>query len=876
MNKFEDPPRYLLRLLKLFCKSSYFPDIEGDLIETYNMRLVDQTKRKANWLLFRDVVRLFRPGLIKSLHFTTNDNPFMIQHLLTTALRQLRKNPMLTAINGLGLTLAITCTFFIYLWVKSEISMDSFHEKDERIVQIMLNENSPNGIITEAYTPSPLAPALSNEFTEVERAVSVVPYEWFEGERFLMSNTEGKVLPTRNQFASADYFQIFSFDFKSGNPDKALSTLDAVVVSEKLAKRMFGSTEVLGRSIEWLHDDFGGVYKITGVYEDIKPNSTLQFDAVFNFEVFRESEEDSPKWTDSDPSTYALLSPHANVDQLNAKLKGYLEGKTQDTNQSLYAQLFSDRYLYNRYENGLPVGGRITYVRLFIAVAVLVLIIAYINFINLTIAQTITRSKAAGIKKVLGVKRWNLGFGLFVESGLISTLAVVLSVVLVSLLQPYFNAIIGKPISLEWNTEMVILPMLLIVITTLIVGGYPAIHMSGVKITSALKGKAYSNTSNQFQRKSLMLAQLCISAFLITGMLGVYKQMQFIQSRDLGFTKDDVIWFTMDNVSAQDGAGELNEARIEGFLQQLKTIPGVIESSNFAHNLFGEYGTTTGVNWEGKGDERALFAGISGGYDFLSTMDVQLKEGRYFSRSFQSDKEAIIFNQQAVDRMGLENPIGQTIELWGQKRTIVGIAEDFHFASLHEKIQPLFIKLDLDDFAPHIAVRLSKSDQKRTIRQIEALHQSLFQGLPFEFNHMDDNYTNMYASEIKMSRLSTIAAILAILISSLGLYGLTTFILKTRTKELAVRKVLGAHLLSLMSLLTRPFVLLGILALGITLPIGHMVIRNWLNGFAYSVTLHWSYFLVVIGAIIAAIVITISLQVLRTTRINPVENLRND
>lgn len=880
MDSYHKPPAFMLKLLKLFCKPSYHLDIEGDLLEIYNHRLATMSRTQANWKFFKDILLLFRPGILKSFFDNQETTPpTMIRYYIILAIRNLKRNRSSSLVNLMSLTIGLVCTILIYLWIVNELRVDKFHTKDERLYQIMLNEPTPNGIETYANTQGLLAQTIADELPNVDQSVSVVPYEWFEGERFVVSDGGEKLFVSKNQFASDDYFEIFSFGLLEGDPSKVLDSPDNVVISEGLAMKLYGSTQATGNTLEWLHDDYGGPYKVSGVFAELPAQSTAQFDAVFHYDVFLEDDDDHLNWYNSDPYTYATLQPTTNLTDFNDQLTQLLDSKIEGNEQELFVQRYSDHYLHDRFENGIPVGGRIEYIQLFAIIAIFVMIIACVNFTNMSIAQAIAKVKDIGVKKALGANRTHLGLRHLSEAWLLTLLATILSLGLVWLLLPQFSLIIGTRISLTWDINLTLTLLGLVLFTGLISGLYPALHLAGLQPTIALRGQVNTSINQMWTTRALLMAQFLISSVLITGTLIVYRQMEHIQSKELGYSKDNVVWFTMNK--PQDKMGviqELSEESIEVFLQRLKNTPGVVNTANFAHNMFGDYGTTTGLNWPGKDPSLdAQVAGISGGYDFLQTMDIELVEGRLFSRDYAADQSKIIFNQTAITEMGLSDPIGKSVELWGDQREIVGVVKDFHFASLHQRIRPLFLKVDANDFSSNVAVRLEKGNEQATLLRIEALYREYFmRGAPFDYQFMQDDFERMYAQEKRISILTRYAAGAAIFLSCLGLFAFTAFIIQRRQKEVAIRKVLGANMSSLTVLLTRPFVIIGGLAVVISIPLSYYLSATWMEGFAYRISLSWVYFVLAGIMVIAIATVTAGYQSYGLSRKNPSEDLNHE
>ncbi len=806
----------------------------------------------------------------------------MVRHNLLLFFRNIKKNKGTSLINFVGLSTGLACAFLIALWVNDELSIDSFHEKGDRLVQILQNLPTPVGIETDEATQGPLAEALANQFPEVEQAVSVLDNSWFEGEKFLLTDGGDKMFSADNQFASQGFFSIFSYPLLHGNPDKALMGTNSVVISEEMAKKLFQTTDAIGRTVEWIHDEYGGSYTVSGVFKTLPKSSSKRFDAVFHMDVFLAQNKKLTEWNNSDLNTYLLLRPEVNLDAFNAKIKDFLKTKNEHFPETYFAQVYSERYLYGNYENGTVSGGRIQYVRLFSIVALLILVIACVNFVNMATAKASTRIKEIGVKKSAGAKRKSLIVQFMLESIVMSFLSMVSAILMVMMILPRFNTISGKDLLLNLDIHLGMGILLITLCTGIIAGFYPALYLSHLSTLQGLKGKLVKNDGGHFIRKGLVVFQFVASVILIASVFIVYKQMDFVQKKDLGFSKDDVIWFSSgvleSNMNKNDGDGGLSVEQIEDFLQILKKTTGVVNASNFRHTMMADFGTTTGVDWPGKNDGQNIqFAQISGGYDFIETMQMQLKEGRLFSRDFKTEREKIIFNEAAISQMGIKDPLGQVISLWGEDREIIGVVKNFHVDKLYNKVMPVFMKLDNNNFASNIMVRIEPNNTTATIERVKEAYQNYFvKGMPFDFRFLDDNYQALYESEKRVAVLSKYFAGLATLISCLGLFGLVIFMTQRRGKEISIRKVLGQSATQVTVMLSREFAKLILISVMIALPIAYLLANNWLSGFAYRIQLHVWYFVCAGVVALSIALLTVGSQAINAANKNPVDGLRDE
>ncbi len=806
----------------------------------------------------------------------------MLKHNILLFFRNIKKHKSTFLINTIGMSTGLACAMFIAIWVIDELSVDNFHEKGDRLVQILENLPTPNGIETDDVTQGPLAEALANEFPEVEQTVSVVDDSWFEGEKFLLSDGGDKFFSATNQFASKNFFSIFSYPLLHGIPEQVLANTNGVVISEGMAKKLFKTTDAMGKTVEWVHDEYGGTYTVSGVFKTLPKNSTAQFDAIFNMEIFLAENDDLKEWNNSDLMTYAILKSGVPLTSFNGKIKNFLQTKDKNVPETLLAQPYSERYLHGNYENGTVSGGRIQYVHLFSIIALLILIIACVNFVNMATARASTRIREIGVKKSVGAQRKSLMMQFTSESIFTACIAMALALIFVSLLLPQFNSISGKELTLNLDANLFMGILLITLSTGIVAGIYPALYLSGLSVLNGLKGKLAKDSGGHFIRKSLVVFQFVTSVVLIASVFIVYKQMNFIQDKNLGFNKEHIIWFSSgvleSNMNEADSEGGLTDEQIESFLQLLKNTPGVVNASNFKHTMMADFGTTTGVNWPGKiENENAQFAQISGGYDFIETMQMQLEEGRLFSRQFKADSSKIIFNEAAIEQMGIKNPIGKVISLWGEDKEIIGVIKDFHIDKMYNKVMPVFMQLDNNNWSSNFMVRMETGNETATIERVKKAYGDYFiKGMPFDFRFLDENYQALYEGEKRVASLSKYFAGLATLISCLGLLGLAVFTTQRRKKEISIRKVLGQSAAQVTVMLSSEFAKLVLISILIALPIAYLLASNWLSGFAYRIPLQVWYF---VGAGLIALIVamlTVGSQAIRAANRNPVNALRDE
>jgi ABC-type antimicrobial peptide transport system permease subunit len=729
-------------------------------------------------------------------------------------------------------------------------------------------ENTPNakGITTRAATPDLLSQALADEIPEVEYAASVSSSSSLGN--FILSTNNKKTKAT-GQFASKDFFNIFSYDLVQGDPNIVLSGNNSVVISEQLALKIFNTTEnVVGKSIDWELADYKKPAVISGIFKGIPSNSTEQFDFILSRDAWidlAKFHHANIDWDNHNPSTYVVLKKSTDARKFNDKIAGFIKTKNQNSNVTLFIRQYSDGYLYNKYENGNLIGGRIEYVRLFSLIAFLILMIACINFMNLSTAKASGRMKEVGIKKTIGASRKSLVIQYLAESILITLLSLIIALLTVMLILPQFNDITGKHLTLILNTNLILFTLGITLLTGLAAGSYPALYLSGFNPALILKGKLKSSISELFVRKGLVVFQFTMAVMLIIAVMVVNSQMEFIQTKNPGYNKDNVIYFKVEGQTAQHP---------DAFLSEVRNIPGIVNASGMNQNIIGIHSYTYGLNWAGKNPGSSIsFINASVDFDMIETLDIQMKEGRSFSRNFGSDSSAIIFNQAAIDVIGLKNPLGKSVNLWGKNRQIIGVIKDFNFESLHEQVKPLFFKIE-SEHPTTIMARIKAGMEKNTIDRLQNFYTQYNPGFTFEYNFLDRDYQELYVSEQRITSLSKYFAGMAIIISCLGLFGLSAFSIGQRTKEIGLRKILGASVPNITALISKQFILLVLISNLIAWPAAYYFMNKWLQDFAYRIDISWWVFVLSGGLTSIIAMLTIGYQAIKAATANPVEALR--
>ncbi|MEQ8302178.1 MAG: ABC transporter permease [Cyclobacteriaceae bacterium] len=812
-------PKFAKKFLLSFLKEELAEEVLGDLEEKFSQTVKSYSLFRARLQYWMQVVRYVRPFAIKKFPIL---NPFiMYRHNLLISLRNILKYKTTFFINLIGLTSGLACVLLIYLWVSSELQVDNFYEDDERLFQVLQRQETAGVINVFQSTPWPLFETLADEYPEVEAVTVATPPDWFDN---LTVSLEDKDITATGIYAGTEYFNIFSYPLIYGDRNKVLQDKNSVVISRELAKQLFNTADnAIGKDIQLQNET---VYKIAGIFEDLPRQASTQFDLVLSIEILREMRPNAFDWKNSGPDTYVKLKKGANWHNFEEAIANLIESKTQQTHRSLLLKQYSRNYLYGKYENGTEAGGRIEYVILFSTIALFILLIACINFMNLATARATRRLKEVGVKKAIGARRSSLVMQYLIESTLIAFTALLLSIITVYLLLPEFNVITEKQLSLQLDWPLFLSLCSITLITGLLAGSYPAIYLSSFKPAAILKGKINTNIGELWTRKGLVVFQFAISIVFIISVSVVYKQIEFVQKKNIGYNKDNVIYFTR--------SGTLKQS-LEPFLVEASRIPGVISASSVGQSMVGG-GNTSPLEWEGKDPEVVIsFAYRPVNYGALEMLEVELKEGRLFSREF-SDSLKVIFNEAGIAAMGLQDPLGKRVGFGPFQCEIVGVVKDFHFKSLHSAIDPLFFIL-VPPFTEKIITKIQSGKEAESLKMLEDLHNQFNPGFPFDYRFLDQDYQAQYASEQRVSTLSKYFAGLAILISCLGLLGLAAFTVERRQKEIGIRKVMGSTEFDIIYLLTNDFTKIVLLAIVIAIPISYLMAQQWLSAFAYRIEL---------------------------------------
>ena len=866
------PPKRSLKFLRWFCREDFIEEIEGDLMEIFEKEFEQspsRARRKFTW----SVIKHFRPAFIKSFKFRQSLNPTaMLRHNLLISYRNIRRYKGSFLLNLAGLSTGLACAILIYMWVNDEMSIDRFHKNDSKLYQVLKVATDGDGTVhTSEFTPVLMHQTMKEDLPEVEYSSAVINRDYG------VASIKREHIKARPQFVSNDFFKVFSFNLLEGDMNSVLTDRNTVILTDKMALKLFNTTKgLIGQTIEWeWWEVFNGTYTVGGIVEAPGSNSSMQFDILFLDDLWLERNKKDGNWYSNNSNTYVVLKDGTNIPAFADKIKEYSRKKLVELHGkeglqyegTLILQQYSDRYLHSEFENGVPSGGKIEYVKLFSIVGIFIIVIACINFMNLSTAQASRRTKEVGVKKAIGARRKSLFLQYIVESLLTTLVSLLVAVLLVYLLLPQFRLITGKEFNLEIDQNLILAIAMITLVTGTVAGSYPAMYLSGFNPVSVLKGLLKTSWGDSWVRKGLVVFQFFISMLLIVSVLLVYKQIHFIQTKNLGFNKDNVIRITNEGKLRKDQATFLNEVR---------RYPGVISAAGMSGNLVGMHGGGGGIEWEGKRPgENIQFSGLYMGNNLIEMLGLTMEEGEPFSPSSTPGIKKVIFNETAIKMMRLKDPVGKKVKMWGEEREIVGVVKDFHYESLYEQVGPLFLRHE-DENNMNTMVKIKAGMESETLAKIEKFYKEYNNDQPFEYQFLDQDFQTLYSAENRVAILSRYFAGIAILISCLGLFGLTAFTAERRAKEISIRKILGLGEIGIVYLLSKDFTKIVLLAITLAIPVSYYLGQEWMRAFAYHVEMEWWFFAA--PAIVAMLIawLTIGVQSIKAANVNPTAVLKSE
>ncbi|HEX9510520.1 MAG TPA: FtsX-like permease family protein [Puia sp.] len=789
----------------------------------------------------------------------------MIKNFFKVAIRNLWKHKGYSFLNIFGLAMGMTCSLLILLWINDERSVNAFHANASRLYAVYERQYYDGKIEAGYYTPGVLPAEMKKVLPEVELASG---YNGVEKSTFQVGD---KILKEEGSQADADFFKMFSYPLLQGTPATALATPVSLAISRKMAADFFGSPQAaIGKTIRYENrKDF----TVTAVFADLPENVSEKFNYVINWEAYLADNQWAKDWGNNGPWTFLLLRADANPALVTRKITRFLDNYNKEQGKGFRIELgmqrFGEVYLHSNFKNGQIEGGRIEYVRLFSIVAIFILLIACINFMNLTTARSVKRAKEIGIRKVVGAVRPALIRQFLSEAILLSFFSVILALALVVLVLPAFNHLTGKHISFPYGSLSFWGSLAaLTLVTGAISGSYPALFLSSFQPIRVLKGALKFSAGAAWFRKGLVVFQFILSIVLIIGTIVVSGQVDYVRTINLGYDRENLLYIPLE--------GDLT-GKYSLFKERAAQLSGIGEVSRISQDPTDLQNGTGGVEWDGKDpNTKPMFTQASTGYDFVKTMKLQLIAGRDFSKDFATDSVGYLLNEEGWKRTGYKDPIGKPLTMWGKKGKIIGIIKNFHFTSLHDPIRPLIFRFGEQEGYGDVLVRTEAGKIKQALAGLEQLCRELNPKFPFTYRFADEEYQNLYKSEAIVHNLSNCFAGLAIFISCLGLLGLAMFTAEQRTKEFGIRKVLGAGTSTLFTLLSKDFLVLVLIAFLLASPLAWWAMHGWLQNFAYHVEVEWWVFLLAGAMALLIALLTVSIQAIKVAIANPVKSLRTE
>ncbi len=806
----------------------------------------------------------------------------MIINYLKVSYRGLIRQKLYAIINITGLAVGLTCSLLIGLYVLNEFSFDKFHKKADRIYRITLNCRLGTNNFNGPVSASPMSKTLIKEFPEVESAVRLFPLS----NRCIQCNHQIHY-EDRFLYADSNFFDIFDFKFVKGDPETALSKPNSAVINQSEAKKYFGNINPIGKTFKIRNSD-KLLFEITGVIEDMPDNSHFHFDIIASSRAI--SDANSQYWINNNNYTYFVLKAGCNPKVIESKfpdlvkryvlpqIREFYDAKIKDIFNSKYEYSFHIQKLTNIHLNSnlgyeLEPNGNIIYDYIFIIVALFILIIACINFINLSTAHSINRAKEVGIRKVLGSTRNYIIIQFLAETILLCFIAVIFALFLSELLIPSFNSLFGLKLNLNILENKTILPIIIgfILITGIIAGAYPAFYLSRFVPVEVLKGLVNKRATNAAMRNILVVFQFCISIIIILGTITIHNQLRFIQNKRLGFDKDQILVIEKTNPIKKD---------IRNFMNDLKTKT-CIKEVTLSNGIPGRIYSNSGFMLKGEPNEKTfLFSFIFTDYNYLKTMGIPLTKGRFFSSNIPSDSSAIVINETTVKYLGIKNPVGHILispaPLPNQRQmlTIIGVVKDFNFESLHKNINPLLLALSNNSYDGYVTIRIAPGKNNDALQYIQSTWNKYTTSAPLMYFYFNQEFNKLYKSEYKIRGIMSLFSFLAIFIACMGLFGLIAYTTEKRTKEIGIRKIMGSSILNIIGLLSKDTAILVLIASAIAIPFAWYFMFLWLEDYAYRIKLNLLMFLLICIFALLIAMITIIFQAYIAARRNPVDALR--
>jgi len=774
----------------------------------------------------------------------------MLLNYLKITLRSIRRQKAYSFINIAGLAIGISACILIVLWVQDELSYDRFHENASDLYAATFSNGS-------TVTPTALGPFLKAEYPEVVRTSRYAGVG-----RNLLKYNETEIFESGGVAVEPDFLHMFTVPFISGDPQTALDDTNSILLSERLAKKLFGNEDPIDQILAY---NVNESLQVTGVFEDYPPNSHIDFEYILPLAKLGIWGRDLNTWSANNIITYVQLQDSTPVASLDSKISDVVERHRPQDQRPLSLQPVLRLHLNPFNHSSNP----ITYVYLFSAMAFFILLIACINFINLTTAKSTTRAKEIGIRKTVGAYRTHLVRQFFGESMFLTILSSAAGICIALLFLPWFNNLTGKLFTWEYLLRQNVLFGIfgIILLTVAISGSYPALFLSRFTPVHVLKDNLAAGRKGTLFRKALVVLQFSLSVLLILCTVMIFRQVNFLRAQELGYNRDNVVIF---------GIGGRFVRNAETIKSELLSNPNIINMTmmDVAPYRWMSNAGVGDVHWEGKTNQQVKMVGSTVDHDFLKTFGLEIAEGRFFSKEYPTDtSDGFVINEAAVRAMEMENPLGKRLQIWDFDRQIIGVVKDYHFESLHSPIIPMALRIDPNWYG-QACIRISGQNVSETLGFLETKWKEIYPEYPFEYSFLDDRLESLYNTESSVGKLVTVFTGLALFISCLGIFGLSSYTAERRKKEIGIRRVLGASVSNIFKHISREFVILVFIANVIIWPLAYFIMNRWLQQFAFRIDLGWWTFVLSGLAVLVVSLLTVSWQIIRAATSNPVDSLR--
>jgi putative ABC transport system permease protein len=865
------PPRLARKILGVFLREDLAEEVEGDLEEKFYNTIQKKSLLHANVNYWYQVLHYLRPFAIRKSRPMYANQYDMIRSNFKIAVRSLLKNRASSFINVFGLTVGLTSCLLIALYVQHEVSFDNFQPKGDRVARVIMEyrlTGSPE-FKRGNFTSTKVAPVFARTFPEVESAVRMT-------DRNMVVRYEDKLITEPNfMYADSSFLDVFASKMLLGNPSKALNGRYKVVLTRSVSRKYFSDKNPLGELL--LIGTTETPYEVTGVMEDYPSNSQIKFDFLASFSSMGMNQEET--YFDANYTTYLLLRSANALPGLQETITPFMQkemtGSGADINYIL--EEFGKIHLYSEYGGFVP-NTNIKYLYILSAVALLILIVVCFTYINLSTARSIERAKEVGVRKVIGAAKSQLFWQFIGESGILCVVSIMLSILVAMFAIPYFNQLTGKQLNIVdlWSPVSIFFAIAITLAVSFMAGSYPAVILSGIQPVKVLKGVFRNTSSGKWIQRSLIVFQFAISAFLIIATVIIQQQLHFIQHKKLGYDRDHILVMPLDDRILKD---------IALIKQELKTNADVIHVSSCRSTpvkIAGGYHMRSAMMLE---NEQIVVTASPIDEDYIKTVGLEIISGSDLTEQDMRDVSSdsverriyhFILNESAARRLGWtpEQAIDKKMFMSSRSGTVKAVIKDFHFESLHNDIKPLV--LFPESRGRNLLVKVSGNDLESTVSFVESKWKQLIPFMPFEYRFLDDDYTELYRSELQLGIVMNLFAGIAIVLACLGLFGLSSYVVKQRVKEIGIRKILGASLFNIVGLLAGNFTKLVVIAILIASPVGYLVLNYWLQEFAYRIEIHWTVLGIVALFAVGIALLTVSFQSIKAGLMNPTESLRSE